>query len=113
MPIASWKRSLKKWDESYPTISQMWRWNWEHLTRFYAYPADIRKVIYTTDAVESLNMSLRKVIKTRGSFQEAATKLLFLALEHMAKSGPGRCWIGRRPCSGLPFCSESECLKTR
>src|SRR5436190_7470920 len=76
-----------KWDGAYPTIGQMWRRNWEHLTPFFAYPADIRKVIYTTNAVESLNMSLRKVIKTRGSFpnQEAALKLLFLALEHIAK----------------------------
>jgi putative transposase len=76
-----------KWDGAYPTISQMWRRNWEHLTPFFAYPADIRKVIYTTNAVESLNMSLRKVIKTRGSFphQEAAFKLLYLALEHVAK----------------------------
>src|SRR4030088_259517 len=76
-----------KWDGAYPTISPMWRRNWEHLTPFFAYPADIRKVIYTTNAVESLNMSLRKVIKTRGSFpnQEAAMKLLYLALEHIAK----------------------------
>ena len=76
-----------KWDQAYPTISQMWRRNWEHLTAFFAYPADIRRVIYTTNAVESLNMSLRKVIKTRGSFpnQEAAMKLLYLALEHIAK----------------------------
>ena len=76
-----------KWDRAYPTISQMWRRNWEHLIPFFAYPADIRKVIYTTNAVESLNMSLRKVIKTRGSFpnQEAAFKLLYLALEHVAK----------------------------
>jgi putative transposase len=77
----------EKWDAAYPTISQMWRRNWEHLTPFFAYPPDIRKVIYTTNAVESLNMSLRKVIKTRGSFPtaEAALKLLFLALEHIAK----------------------------
>ena len=59
----------------------------EHLTPFFGYPADIRKVIYTTNAVESLNMSLRKVIKTRGSFPhaDAAMKLLFLALEHIAQ----------------------------
>ena len=77
----------EKWDGAYPTISQMWRRNWEHLTPFFAYPADIRKVIYTTNAIESLNMSLRKVIKTRGSFPnpDAATKLLYLALEHIAK----------------------------
>ena len=75
-----------KWDGSYPTISQMWRRNWEYLTPFFAYPADIRKVIYTTNAVESLNMSLRKVIKTRGSFPnlESAMKLLYLALERIA-----------------------------
>lgn len=77
----------EKWDKAYPTISQMWHRNWEHLTPFFAYPEDIRKVIYTTNAIESLNMSLRKVIKTRGSFptQEAAFKLLYLALEHIAK----------------------------
>ncbi|MEP6922781.1 MAG: IS256 family transposase [bacterium] len=76
-----------KWDKAYPTISQMWRSNWEHLTPFFAYPEDIRKVIYTTNAIESLNMSLRKVIKIRGSFptQEAAFKLLYLALKHIAK----------------------------
>ena len=77
----------EKWDGTYPTISQMWRRNWEQLTPFFGYPADIRKVIYTTNAIESLNMSLRKVIKTRGSFPnaDAAMKLLFLALEHIAK----------------------------
>ena len=65
----------------------MWRRNWEQLTPFYAYPADIRRVIYTTNAIESLNMSPCKVIKTRGSFPnaQAALKLLFLALEHIAK----------------------------
>jgi putative transposase len=77
----------EKWDVAYPTIGQMWRRNWEHLTPFFGYPVDIRKVIYTTNAIESLNMSLRKVIKTRGSFPnpDAALKLLFLALEHIAK----------------------------
>lgn len=76
-----------KWDATYPTISQAWRRNWDHLKPFFAYPSDIRKVIYTTNAVESLNMSLRKVIKTRGSFptEEAAMKLLYLGLTHIAK----------------------------
>lgn len=76
-----------KWDGQYPTISQMWRRNWDGLTPFFAYPADIRKAIYTTNAVESLNMSLRKVTKTRGSFPttESAMKLLYLALENIAK----------------------------
>jgi putative transposase len=77
----------KKWDGRYPSISQMWRRNWEQVSPFFGYPAEIRKVIYTTNAVESLNMSLRKVIKTRGSFpnEDAALKLLYLALERVAK----------------------------
>ncbi len=77
----------EKWDGSYPSISQVWRRNWDRVTPFFAYPAEIRKVIYATNAVESLNMSLRKVIKTRGSFphEEAALKLLYLALERAAK----------------------------
>lgn len=77
----------EKWDSRYPSISQIWRRNWDQVTPFFAYPAEIRKVIYTTNAVESLNMSLRKVIKTRGSFpnEEAALKLLYLALERVAK----------------------------
>lgn len=77
----------EKWDRMYPTITQIWRRNWEQITPFFAYPREIRKVIYTTNAVESLNMSLRKVIKTRGSFpnEEAAIKLLYLALEHVAR----------------------------
>jgi putative transposase len=76
-----------KWDARYPSISQIWRRNWDQVTPFFAYPTEIRKIIYTTNAVESLNMSLRKVIKTRGSFpnEEAALKLLYLALERVAR----------------------------
>jgi len=55
----------KKWDGKYPTISQMWRNNWQRVIPFFDYPEDIRKVIYTTNAIESLNRSLRKVIKTK------------------------------------------------
>lgn len=77
----------EKWDARYPSISQIWKRNWDQVRPFFAYPAEIRKVIYTTNAVESLNMSLRKVIKTRGSFpnEEAALKLLYLGLERVAK----------------------------
>ena len=71
----------EKWDRAYPTISQMWRRNWEHLTPFYGYPVDIRKVIYTTNAIESLNMSLRKVIKTRGSFPNGMFSISLLLIE--------------------------------
>ena len=76
-----------KWDRTHPAISQVWRRNWPRITPFFAFAPDIRKVIYTTNAVESLNMTLRKVIKTRASFpnEEAATKLLYLALLNVAK----------------------------
>lgn len=76
-----------RWDAKYPTISQSWRRNWERLVPFLAYPAEIRRVIYTTNAVESVNMSLRKIIKNRGSFptDEAALKLLYLALRNITR----------------------------
>jgi len=76
-----------KWDASHPTISKSWRNNWERLIPFFGYPPDIRKAIYTTNAIESLNMSLRKVTKNRGSFpnDEAMIKLLFLALRNISK----------------------------
>jgi len=76
-----------KWDQTHPTISQVWRRNWDRIAPFFAFAAEIRKVIYTTNAVESLNMSLHKIIKTRGSFpnEEAAVKLLYLALRNHSK----------------------------
>jgi putative transposase len=66
----------------YPMISKSWRGNWQRVIPFLAFPRDIRRVIYTTNAIESLNFSLRKIIKSRGHFpnEEAATKLLYLAL---------------------------------
>ena len=65
-------------------IAPMWRRAWAYVVPFFAFPPAIRKMIYTTNAVESLNRSLRKVIKTRGSFpsDEAALKLLYLAIQH-------------------------------
>lgn len=76
----------QKW-QAYPSVSQVWRRNWERITPFFNYPPDIRKAIYTTNAVESLNRSLRKIIKTRGAFpnEESALKLLYLALRQASK----------------------------
>jgi putative transposase len=72
----------EKWKSRYPAISRLWREHWERVIPFFAFPAEVRKIVYTTNAVESLHMSLRKIIKTRGSFptEEAAFKLLYLAL---------------------------------
>ncbi len=76
-----------KWDEKYPSISKSWQNHWSNLTHFFAYPPEIRKVIYTTNAIESLNRSLRKIIKSKGAFpsDEAVTKVLYLALKNASK----------------------------
>ncbi len=86
----------KKWGKKYPPIAQSWRRNWEQVIPFFSYPEPVRKIIYTTNAIESLNMSLRKIIKNRGHFpsDDAATKLLYLALRNAAKKWtmPSRTW---------------------
>jgi putative transposase len=75
-----------QWGKRYPAIGQAWRRSWQHVIPFFAFAPGIRKMIYTTNAVEALNRSLRKIIKTRGSFptDEAALKLLYLALKNAA-----------------------------
>ena len=77
----------KKWDKDYQSIGLSWRRNWARIIPFFDYPPEIRKVLYTTNAIESINMSLRKVIKTRSSFptDEAVTKLFYLALRNISK----------------------------
>jgi putative transposase len=79
------KRFGEKWDKQYSAIRLMWERHWERITPFYAFPPEIRRIMYTTNAIESLNMSLRKIIKTRGSFpsEQAALKLLYLALKNV------------------------------
>lgn len=86
----------EKWGDKFPPIALTWRRNWEQVIPFFAYPNEVRKIIYTTNAIESLNMSLRKIIKNRGHFpsDDAATKLLYLALRNTAKKWtmPPRTW---------------------
>ena len=76
-----------KWDDEYLPIGQSWRRNWQRIIPFFDYPPEIRKVIYTTNAIESVNMSLRKLTKNRGSFpsDEALLKLFYLALRNLSK----------------------------
>jgi len=76
----------RKWDASYPKISRIWQRHWQHIIPLSGYPPEIRQVTYTTNAVESLNMRLLKIIKTRGSFpSEAALKLFYLAIENVSR----------------------------
>jgi len=87
MAAANLDAFAAKWDASHPTIAKSWRNNWERIIPLFSYPPEIRKAIYTTNAIESLNMSLRKVTKNRGHFpsDEAMFKLLYLALKNIAK----------------------------
>ncbi len=77
----------EKWDDAYLPISQSWRRNWARIIPFFDYPPEIRKVIYTTNAIESVNMSLRKITKNRGSFpnDDALLKLFYLALRNISQ----------------------------
>ena len=75
-----------RWDPRYPMISRSWKSKWPDLTPFFKFPETIRKVIYTTNAIESLNFSVRKVTKNRQSFPtaDAAMKLVFMALQNIS-----------------------------
>ena len=76
-----------KWGSKYQAIGKLWKENWTPVVPFCEFPAEVRKVMYTTNAVESLHISLRKIIQTRGSFpsEEAAVKLLYLALRNVIR----------------------------
>ena len=81
------ERFAERWDAKYPAISPSWRKDWQRLTVFFDYSPEIRKVIYTTNAIESLNYSLRRMLKTRGAFpnDDAIFKVLYLAINRVSK----------------------------
>jgi len=85
-----------EWGRKYPAIAQSWRRNWPEVVPFFAFPDDVRRIIYTTNAIESLNAKLRRAVRSRGHFptDEAALKLLFLVLNLAAKEWkmPPREW---------------------
>lgn len=78
----------KTWGERYPMIANSWRETWEHVIPFLAFPADVRRVVYTTNTIEALHRQIRKTIKTRGHFptEEAARKLIYLSIINAQKS---------------------------
>jgi putative transposase len=75
------------WGQRFPTVGASWRRAWDRVIPFFAFPPEVRKIIYTTNAIESVNARLRKIIKTRGHFpsDEAATKLIWLALRNITR----------------------------
>jgi putative transposase len=77
----------QKWDEKYPSISKSWINHWERIVPFFAFPTDIRKAIYTTNAIESMNMTLRKVLRNHRTFptDESAMKVIYLAINNISK----------------------------
>jgi transposase-like protein len=77
------------WGETFPTVAAAWRRAWDRVIPFFAFPPAIRRVIDTTNAIESINARRRKIIKTRGHFpsDDAATKLIWLALRNITADG--------------------------
>lgn len=92
------ERFTERWDAKYPAIVPSWQADWSRLTVFFDYPPDIRKVIYTTNAIESLNYSMRRVLKHRRVFphDDAIKKVFYLALNNISKKWtmPIRNWTG-------------------
>ena len=96
----------EKWMDKYPSIAPAWRRAWQEVIPFFAFDPAIRKIIYTTNAIESLNRVIRKTIKTRGSFptEDAATKLIYLAIRNFEKGGRNvREWFAARNQLAIMF----------
>jgi putative transposase len=91
----------------YPAIAPAWRRQWEQVIPFFAYPPDVRRIIYTTNAIESLNSKLRTAVRSRGHFpnEDAATKLLFLVLREVSREWkmPPREWAAARTQFAVMF----------
>jgi transposase-like protein len=96
-----------KYDAKYPLISKSWLNNWDNLTVFLQYPPQIRKVIYTTNAIESLNSQFSKVIKNKKIFpkDDSVFKSLYLAIDYLTKkwSMPIRYWSEAMPYFAIEF----------
>lgn len=97
----------EKWDEKYAAISRMWNQNWDNIIPFFQFPPNIRKVIYTTNAIESLNSVIRKAIKLRKIFpsDQSAFKVIYLAIERASKKWtmPIRDWVAALNCFSIEF----------
>ena len=77
----------QKWGKNYPMIVQSWELNWDRISPFFAFTEEIRKVIYTTNTIESLNSQIKKATRPKGGFpnDDAALKVVFLAIERASK----------------------------
>lgn len=86
----------EKWDGKYPKIAQSWRDNWPNLSTYFKYPEEVRRLIYTTNAIEGFNRQLRKVTKAKSVFptDDSLFKMLYLAMMDITKNGPADGRIG-------------------
>jgi putative transposase len=100
------------WGQKYPAITAAWRRNWPEVIPFFAYPLDVRRIIYTTNAIESLNSTIRRSVRARGHFpsEEAAIKLIWLQLREVTKDWkmPAREWHAAKAQFGLLFGDRFE-----
>lgn len=107
----TWAGNRRFASAKYSSIAPAWRRAWAEVIPFFAFSTAIRKIIYTTNAVESLNRVLRKTLKTKGSFptEEAATKLIFLAIRNFEKGGRTvRAWVAARNQLAIMFAGRFE-----
>ena len=95
------------WGRKYPVIAQSWRRHWTEVIPFYAFPSEVRRIIYTTNAIEALNAKLRRAVRARGHFptDDAVLKLLFLVLNLAAKEWrmPAREWTAAKAQFAILF----------
>jgi putative transposase len=95
------------WGRRYPVVARTWRRHWTEVIPFYAFPADVRRIIYTTNSMEALNAKLRRAVRARGHFptDEAVLKLLFLVLNLAAKEWkmPAREWTAAKAQFAILF----------
>ena len=100
------------WGQRYPAITQSWRRNWLHVVPFFAFPESVRRIIYTTNAIEALNSKIRRAVRTRGHFpnDDAAMKLLYLVLNHATDDWkrPPREWFEARAQFAVIFGERFE-----
>ena len=94
-----------RWNGRYPATVRLWRTHWEQFTPFLAFPPEVRRVIYTTNLIESINARLRKVTRNRGQFpsEQAALKVLYLAVRNLEEF--------RRPTVGLRSSGWKQALQ--
>jgi putative transposase len=95
------------WGQKYPPIAQSWRRNWEQVIPFFAFAPELRKILYTTNAIESLNAQVRKAVRVRGHFpsEEAATKLIWLVLRNVQArwKNPPTMWQAAKAQMAIQF----------